>query len=791
MKLLISSRNENKIHEIREILGRPGLDILSAADVPGLPDVEEDGDTFAANAVKKARELCRKTGMWTIADDSGLEVDALGGAPGVLSARYAGEHGRDADNNAKLLGELKDIPDRGAQFHCAIALASPDGGIWIAEGICRGRLIDSPRGTGGFGYDPLFVPDGFDKTFAELGSDVKNRISHRAKALAKAKATFPDIAAQSQEKHMERKFKATVLSPSLGDITLSCDDPGPWSFSFATDGGSPEILTVSIESPDDAPPPSFVVAFSQPIGGTSHIWTPSTEHARLPPDWGGWIGTSQFGSGAPLFALLGQDDETRLVFSCSESSKFLGMRAGVREEDARIWCSAHFFTEAEAPMRQYSARIRLDCRREKFCEAIRMAAEWLDGQTAGTPCVPPSDAFAPLYSSWYAFHQNVFDREIERECAAAAKDGMKVIILDDGWQTDDNNRGYAFCGDWEVSRRRFPDMRAHVARVHALGMKYMVWFSVPFVGRNSANYGRFKGKYLTDDTMGAGVLDPRFPETREFIVATYERALREWDIDGFKLDFIDSFRIYGRDPAAEDGFAGRDIRSLSDAVGKLLSEIHERLEAIKPGLLFEFRQSYIGPAIRRYGNMLRAGDCPGDIHANRARTVNLRLTSIRTAVHSDMLEWNVADRPEEAARQILAVLFAVVQYSMVLSRLPESHRAMMRHWIGFTQKHRAALLEGALRAEGPAEGYPVVRGDSADETIIAVYGSPRVCRIDDPKRTVILVNATSSDTLFVDLPFAPATAEAFDTFGNRVETEIPGSGLQAVKVPVSGYLLLR
>ena len=191
MRLLISSRNPHKIREIRDILGRPGLDLLSADDVPGLPDVEEDGDTFVANALKKARELCRASGLWSIADDSGLEVDALGGAPGVLSARYAGVHGRDADNNLKLLRELADKPDRSAQFHSAIALVAPDGREWTAEGICRGHMIHEPRGTGGFGYDPLFVPDGFDKTFAELGSDVKNRISHRAKALAVARATFP------------------------------------------------------------------------------------------------------------------------------------------------------------------------------------------------------------------------------------------------------------------------------------------------------------------------------------------------------------------------------------------------------------------------------------------------------------------------------------------------------------------------------------------------------------------------------------------------------------------------
>ena len=150
MKLLIASRNKHKIGEIRAILKMPGLELLSAADVPAFPDVEEDGATFADNAAKKARELCRASGLWTLADDSGLEVDALDGAPGVFSARYAGVHGDDARNNRKLLQALAGIKDRGAQFHCAVALCAPDGRVWQVDGICRGKILETPNGAGGF-----------------------------------------------------------------------------------------------------------------------------------------------------------------------------------------------------------------------------------------------------------------------------------------------------------------------------------------------------------------------------------------------------------------------------------------------------------------------------------------------------------------------------------------------------------------------------------------------------------------------------------------------------------------
>ena len=191
MKLLIATRNKHKLEEIRQIFALPSLELVAADDVPGLPeDVVEDADTFEGNALKKARELCAASGLWTLADDSGLEVVALNNAPGVFSARYAGEPCSYPANNAKLLRELAGATDRRARFRCAVALCAPDGHSWTVDGSCPGRIIDEPRGANGFGYDPLFVPDGYDKTFAELDSTVKNAISHRGHALQCAAAAW-------------------------------------------------------------------------------------------------------------------------------------------------------------------------------------------------------------------------------------------------------------------------------------------------------------------------------------------------------------------------------------------------------------------------------------------------------------------------------------------------------------------------------------------------------------------------------------------------------------------------
>ena len=193
--LLIASRNAHKAGEIAAILG-DDFTVQTLAKFPAAPEVVEDGDTFAANAVKKATEIAAWLGSQArpdlvLADDSGLEVDALDGAPGVHSARYAGgdDNAPDDANNAKLLRELADVPDdnRGAQFHCVLALVALGQAAEVRtfEGICRGRIAQAQAGQGGFGYDPLFVPDDHDLSFAELGPLVKNTLSHRARALAK------------------------------------------------------------------------------------------------------------------------------------------------------------------------------------------------------------------------------------------------------------------------------------------------------------------------------------------------------------------------------------------------------------------------------------------------------------------------------------------------------------------------------------------------------------------------------------------------------------------------------
>jgi XTP/dITP diphosphohydrolase len=184
-RLLVATRNEGKLRELRALLEGTGLHLETLASHPEAADVRESGATFDENARIKASAAARATKLWTIADDSGLEVEALGRAPGVRSARYAGVHGDDAANVAKLLRELDGKTDRRARFVCAMALARPDGEIVAtAHGACEGAIAAEPRGKGGFGYDPVFVPHVFpDQTMAELDRHDKNAVSHRGQAL--------------------------------------------------------------------------------------------------------------------------------------------------------------------------------------------------------------------------------------------------------------------------------------------------------------------------------------------------------------------------------------------------------------------------------------------------------------------------------------------------------------------------------------------------------------------------------------------------------------------------------
>jgi XTP/dITP diphosphohydrolase len=190
-KIVLATRNPHKIREIQTILGDLQITFLTLDDFPAIPPLREDGSTFKENSLQKARAVYQETGFPSMADDSGLEVFYLNGRPGVVSARYAGINATDEQNNDKLLAQMLGVPPRRrrAQFRAVVTLVHEEA-VDHTEGICPGVLGESPRGTNGFGYDPIFIPNGFTRTYAELSSEEKNRISHRAKALEKIRGVL-------------------------------------------------------------------------------------------------------------------------------------------------------------------------------------------------------------------------------------------------------------------------------------------------------------------------------------------------------------------------------------------------------------------------------------------------------------------------------------------------------------------------------------------------------------------------------------------------------------------------
>jgi XTP/dITP diphosphohydrolase len=202
-RLVLGTRNRKKREEITEILGDLGLDLVDLADRPDVPDVEETGTTFEANARLKAQGYAVALKEWVLAEDSGLVVPGLNGRPGVYSARYAGKHGDDAANNARLLAELAPLPDdrRPAYYVCSAALSDPAGEVRaVAEGRCHGVIITSARGAGGFGYDPLFLVREYHQTFGELTARVKHALSHRARALTQLRPALRALLLQGERR---------------------------------------------------------------------------------------------------------------------------------------------------------------------------------------------------------------------------------------------------------------------------------------------------------------------------------------------------------------------------------------------------------------------------------------------------------------------------------------------------------------------------------------------------------------------------------------------------------------
>jgi len=579
-----------------------------------------------------------------------------------------------------------------------------------------------------------------------------------------------------------RHYQLTDGSGQLVDARLSLERAA----------GEQEELKLAVRFAGKVTPQKLTLQFSLPGIGMFSTWTPTLGFKKgVLTDWA-MLGTpSRAANGMPLMTALDAAGNNSVTLAVSDCQTPLSLKAGVQEENGHLGFKIEFFTQWMSRIETYETVIRIDRRKRPYYECIREVQEWWNAAMGPRRVSLPETTRLPVYSTWYNFHQQLDVDAIVRECRLAREWGMDSIIVDDGWQTADNQRGYAHCGDWEHAPEKVGNMRDFVDRVHATGLKFILWFSVPFVGVHSKAYQKFAGKFLRDRGSGVHVLDPRFPEVRDYLVELYRDRAREYDLDGFKLDFIDAFELTAESSQPNPA---QDYDSLEEAIERLLDEVCTALLALKPDMVIEFRQGYVGPLMRKFGNMLRVGDCPADALRNRVGVIDLRLTSGDTPVHSDMLMWHPGEAVEDAARQLTATLFGVPQLSVRLDQLPELHRQMVRFYLKFWIAHRDVLLDGELAPLAPEQNYSIVSASLGDQTIAVIYGHSLYQPASGVKALTV-INSSGANEVAIDFRQTPGNArgETVDCQGAVMESFACAAlaGVRTFEVPISGMITIQ
>lgn len=532
---------------------------------------------------------------------------------------------------------------------------------------------------------------------------------------------------------------------------------------------------------------SIRLGWSQPMLGVLSVWTPMLMRDRAVRQW--WAATrsdSSFYMGAPVIAAV--HDGQRSVCTAALSDVVTPSRLTFCVNDFAQLEQVDYGVELLCEPRtveEYSVLLRIDEREQSLGESLRSLCAWWDTfYPRSLPVDPVCEQ--PLYSSWYNFHQHPNAEDLEAELELASQLGFKALIIDDGWQYEGNGTGdYYDCGNWEVAKGKFPDLAAFVKKAHDLGIKVMLWFPVPFIGRHTAAYRQFKDRFLYySKGSRAGVLDPRRPDVRAYLTELFSRFMETYGLDGLKLDFIDSFRTTEKIPPFGEGM---DCPTVDEGVIRLLNEISTALRRIKDDCMLEFRQNYVGPAITAHCNMLRVMDCAFESLTNRIGIVDLRMLTHGLAVHSDMLFWAHDESPRNCARQLANILFAVPQISVLLKRSTPDQLQVIRQYLAYWQANRSLLLHAPLEATGMDGNYAAVSACDGSKRITALYLDPTAVFDGLP---LDVVNGTAQDTIFLECT-AAAHAIAFDCFGTSLFEKELAPGLHKLTVPAGGRLELR
>ena len=540
------------------------------------------------------------------------------------------------------------------------------------------------------------------------------------------------------------------------------------------------------ESMSESALPELSMTLRLPLSNVNALWNPSVRFNKgFTADWEKGF-RCEAASWAPVICLYGYDGRSILTAALDEARQTTLINAGVNEETACCKCTFRIPRDGSG-RRTLKLRLRLDERRIPYHQCIRDVSRWWEGFYP--PLQTPEAAKVPLLSTWYSFHLGLDESSILEECERGRDLGFGGIIIDDGWQTEDTDRTYAFCGEWRPASSKIPDMRRMVDKIHALGLTCALWYALPYIGEKTQSYARWKNRVLKIQPPYSSwhVLDPRYPEVREHIITIFQRALDDWNLDGFKLDFLDRF---ARASAAENPpRSGMDIPSIPDAADTLLTTLADRLTRMNPNVMLECRQTYIGPLSRRWGNVFRAEDCPNSSLTNRVSLLDIRLLCGRTVTHADPIMWNPGESPQSAAMQFTHTLFSVPQVSVRLASLPPEHREMLRFWLAFYTAHRRTLLEGSIEPNAPEGLYDQVvmrggRGNSKGEEEIIVCYNRNVVEPSPDKPAVVINGGWNSELIWKIPEGAPPREYRLTDCRGRpfADGRIPG-GLSTLSVP--------
>ena len=527
------------------------------------------------------------------------------------------------------------------------------------------------------------------------------------------------------------------------------------------------------------------IRYVLPLTDAAHLWTPNCRTKRIIDAEWRTKNQTMMTIGAPVACVFNEDEKNRYTFASSETKKTTNLEVGVDEHTSSIFAKLKIGLKQYTNKNEHTVKILFIDDDIMYNEALDYVRLWWEKDIKSV--VPPESAKMPVYSTWYNFHQKITDDALVKECHLARDMGFEMIIVDEGWETSDAGGGFYYCGDWEAASSKIKNMASFVKDVHSAGLKCLLWFSIPFVGYKSKAWEKYKDKMLYKiDRLGTGVLDPRYPDVREYLISTYENALKNYDLDGFKLDFIDRFTIIDENKITDE----MDYVCVQEAADRLMTDVISRLKSIKEDVLIEFRQSYIGPEMRKYASMFRVNDCPNDFVSNRIGICDIRLISGNTLVHSDMLMWNDEEISENAAKQILNSIFGVIQLSKKLETMKENHKKMTSFWIDFAIKNKKVLLDSKFYAYEPQNLYPVIKAFDEKDEIIAVYSKNKVIN-PDLNKNVKIINATSDNVIYVksdaqkDINVCVKTCEGETYFEGKISI---CEGVNCIKVPVSGLI---